>query len=170
MGCKAGHTQRPRGHNCRVPLSLSLTSLRTSGDFRDVCTRDMKRAGPTRDAQIHVGDLVAADAVHSQHCAGAPVAARQGAQVHRDRVHLRRHRAQRRQRLLQVCFRETAREAIILHACGCRTWPFCGSLKDSWARIWARLHNRRAVGAAQRNNVRQTRVGSLHKLLESSTF
>jgi hypothetical protein len=124
---------------------------------------------PTGDAQIHIRDLIAADAVHSQHSAGASAAARQGAQVHCNRVHLCRHCAQRRQRLLQVCFRETPREAVVLHACACRTRPCCGSLKDSWASICGQDYTTtELLVPLEMRNVRRRRVSSLHRLLESS--
>ena len=69
----------------------------------------------TSNAQVDVGDLVAADAVHAQDGAGAATAARQRTQLRAGGVHLRGHRLQCGQGLLQIRLGKAPRKAVVLH-------------------------------------------------------
>ena len=69
----------------------------------------------TSNAQVDVGDLIAADAMHAQDGAGAAAAAGQRAQLRACGMHLRSHCLQRCQGLLQIRLGEAPWKAVVLH-------------------------------------------------------
>ena len=101
---------------CPVKSYDDFTSTRVQNSLSSsTCAQCLHEGRLTSDAQVNIGDLVAADAVHAQHGAGAVAAAGQRAQLRARGVHLRGHGLQRRQRLLQVRLAQPPWEAVILH-------------------------------------------------------